>query len=59
MSANKILADELTAYCQEAGSRILSLGDRKQARRIIDGVREGRDLVTNTLSLMDEAKAAV
>ena len=58
MAANKLLAEELAAYCDESGARLLSIGDRKQARRIIDGVREGRELISNTITLMDELRMA-
>lgn len=57
MSANKPMAEELAAYCGESGARLLNIGDRRQARRIIDGVREGRELVYNTVMLMDEIKS--
>lgn len=53
MTADKTMENELLDYCLEANVRFINIGDRRQARRIIDGVREGRDIQTAIVRLSE------
>ena len=57
MTANKPLEEELCEYCRASDIPMINIGDRRQARRIIDGVREGRD-VKNVIMRLSEEKVA-
>ena len=57
MTANRPLEEELCEYCRLSDIPMINIGDRRQARRIIDGVREGRD-VKNAIIRLSEEKAA-
>lgn len=56
MSAYKPLDEELTAYSLETGTKLIRVGDRKVARRIIDGVKEGRD-IQNAIKRFSQRKS--
>lgn len=46
MSSNKPILNDLKEYFEPINVEILNIGDSKIARRIIDGVREGRNIIT-------------
>lgn len=56
MKAHRPLDTELTAYSLETGTKVISIGDRRVARRIIDGVKEGRD-IQNAIQAISQRKA--
>ncbi len=45
MKANAPLLSELEAFCDESDITLMNIGDSLRARRIIDGVYEGRNLL--------------
>lgn len=46
MSSNNPILSDLKEYFEPRNVEILNIGDSKVARRIIDGVREGRNIIT-------------
>lgn len=46
MSSNNSILNDLKEYFEARNVEILNIGDSKVARRIIDGVREGRNIIT-------------
>lgn len=55
MKSDAPLVDELRRYCMKTGTMIKNIGDSKVARRIIEGTREGRDILTQ-VAFIDEEK---
>ncbi|MDL2307048.1 NAD(P)/FAD-dependent oxidoreductase [Desulfovibrio sp. OttesenSCG-928-C06] len=56
MRANNAVCGEFGSWCLDSNVKMVNIGDTVVARRIIDGVREGRAIV-NTIRLIDERKS--
>lgn len=55
MRADQSLWPDLLSYKRETGVEVVNIGDGKIARRIINGTKEGRDILT-TIAKVDQAK---